>query len=124
MLIFPVLTDRTRETAALFGYLTAGATQAVAQACRAQKIQNCPCADSAAPTFTDDGDTIFTVCADNVQWATEFISEFLSTALTSVGEMCDQWNIDVGKKVGVVLLMLIRSVIVMLVFYCACGSVK
>ena len=95
MFIFP--TDRTRETAALFGYLTAGATQAVAQACKNQKIPNCPCVTDAKPPI--DENIIFHACNDNVEWATGFISEFLATALASVGELCDQWNINVGQKV-------------------------
>ncbi len=101
LLLSPPL-DRTRETAAVFSYLTAGATHALAEACREQRISTCPCiTDSTYLDFTE-ANVVFSVCSDNTLWAIEYIRRFLASSSSSgsnVGDMCDQQNIKVGSKV-------------------------
>ncbi len=94
----------TRETAALFGYLTAGATHSLAEACRQGRISSCPCITPNYNASEENGvDFLINVCSDNTHWAVNYIRQFLaSTGLTDAGDLCDQNNIRLGSKVGLV----------------------
>ena len=101
----------TRETAVLSAYMSAGATQGVAEACHDQKIEQCPCEIKGGVGREEDaeGNIIFNTCNDNIDWALRFVQGFVdnSTALPSPSEatardLMDIHNNRLGRRVGTV----------------------
>ena len=97
----------TRETAVLYAYMSAGATQGVAEACHDQKIEQCPCETEGAAREEDaNGNIIFNTCNDNIEWALRFVQGFVdnSTTLPSPSEatardLMDVHNNALGRRI-------------------------
>ena len=97
-------TGRTRETAVLFAFLVAGATQKLAQFCREGRIRECSCSQSTHQHKDAENNLIFESCGENITWASEYIQTFSilpyeDMKINDIRSKCDQHNIKVGTMV-------------------------
>ncbi len=93
---------RTRETAVLYAFLVAGASQRLAQYCREGRIRECEC-NKAEQQIDDENNVIFNKCDENPTWALNYIQEFTTSpyqdlSVNNTGSLIDMHNIEVGKQ--------------------------